>query len=431
MLRTLLFFIIVLVLGSLVTGCSLITLPVQEEGPRQLTLQELMPYLIRLKPQAKEALALVRVPEAHKISIGAGVGVAVIDDFDSEGPDSHGLKVSAVIKAVAPGAAIYKYDLNFNKDLYSFWKDVYDYMQDIIKHKDAFGIKVINMSFGWDRFAVPCTLSELPELPPWYPPDRNWVNMVHWTMNIIKRAVDEGLFVVAAAGNNSWLKQIENWLISKQYGASFPPQSPFPGCVQQVVTVGAVYDSDKIPEGYEDTFDRICFRPPQPKPDEPTCYTILTPSVDLLAPGSFWEIGEWTGEKTLEGTSYAAPTVAGIAALLLAMKDLPPNELLRILAWKGKYISVTVLGHNWKPYTKQITRVDALAALCEVSPESCNPKSEPTTSLAAQYDTNKNSKLDDSEILKALDDWIRGKISDSEMMQLLSCFITNRDVQSC
>jgi hypothetical protein len=68
---------------------------------------------------------------------------------------------------------------------------------------------------------------------------------------------------------------------------------------------------------------------------------------------------------------------------------------------------------------------------CEVSPESCNPKPEPTTSLAAQYDTNKNSKLDDSEILKALDDWIRGKISDSEMMQLLSCFITNRDVQSC
>jgi hypothetical protein len=90
MLRTLLFFITVLALGSLVTGCSLITLPVQEEGPRQLTLQELMPYLIRLKPQAKEALALVRVPEAHKISIGAGIGVAVIDDFDGKGANSHG-----------------------------------------------------------------------------------------------------------------------------------------------------------------------------------------------------------------------------------------------------------------------------------------------------------------------------------------------------
>ena len=432
--RTALSFINVLVLGVLVTGCSLITLPVQEEGPRQLTLQELMPYLIRLKPHAKEALALVRVPEAHKISIGAGVGVAVIDDFDGEGPDSHGLMVSAVIKAVAPGAAIYKYDLNFNKDAYNFWKDVYEHMRDIIRHKDAFGIRVVNMSFGtrYYRSPAPCTLSELPELPPWFPPDRNWVNMIKEAKRTIEDAVDRGLFVVAASGNRDLIEQLLNWLeIEKRFGSEYPPELPIPACIFKVVTVGAVYDSDKIPEGYEQAFKDSCLKPVEPKADDVTCYSILTNTVDLLAPGSFWEIGQWTGEKTLEGTSYAAPTVAGIAALLLAVKDLPPNDLLRILAWKGKYIPVTVLGHNWKPYTKQITRVDALAALCEVSPESCNPKSEPTPSLAAQYDTNKNSKLDDSEILKALDDWIRGKISDSEMMQLLSCFITNRDVQSC
>lgn len=432
MIRTVLPLVVVLVLGFSIAGCSLLTLPVQQEGPRQLTLSDLMPYLIRLKPQAKEALELVRVPEAHKISIGAGVGVAVIDDFDGDGPDSHGLKVSAVIKAVAPGAAIYAYDLNLSKDLYSFWKDVYDYMQDIIKRKDAFGIKVINMSFGWNRFAVPCTLGELPELPPWYPPDRNWVNMIHWTKDTIERAVEkEGLVVVAAAGNRNWLEQLIDWVRSKDYGAQFPPQLPFPACVQQVISVGAVYDSDKIPEGYEQKFDESCFRPPQPKPDEPTCYTILTETVDLLAPGSFWEIGSWRGEQALEGTSFAAPTVAGIAALLLAVKDIPPKEVRRILSWKGRYIPVTVLAHNWQPTQIQITRVDALAALCEVSPESCNPGSKPTQSLAVQYDTNGNGKLEDNEILMALNDWIRGKISDSEMMQLLSCFITNKDVKSC
>jgi subtilisin family serine protease len=426
MLRTLLFFITVLALGSLVTGCSLITLPVQEEGPRQLTLQELMPYLIRLKPQAKEALALVRVPEAHKISIGAGIGVAVIDDFDGKGANSHGWQVSAVIKAVAPGSAIYPYDLNFSDRPDVFWKTVYDHMWDILKKKDSLNIRIVNMSFGaLLPQPPPCTLEYLDptpgdnELP-------DWLMMMQWAKGVIERGVDEGLFIVAASGNMDELQQFIKW--QREFIGFGPPQLPLPACIAKVISVGAVYDSSKPPEGYS---SETCLLPTEPAPDKPTCYSFLTETVDFLAPGSFWEIGDWRGERALEGTSFAAPVVAGIAALILAVKDMSPTDLKKVMRETGKYIPVTVFGHNWMPTTVQITRVDALAALCEVSPESCNPKPEPTTSLAAQYDTNKNSKLDDSEILKALDDWIRGKISDSEMMQLLSCFITNRDVQSC
>lgn len=160
-------------------------------------------------------------------------------------------------------------------------------------------------------------------------------------------AVSRGLVVVAASGNNGDKGRMTS-----------------PACASQVISVGAVYDANT---GSSPTF---CLNPPfcsqvctdvTTMPDQVTCYSNASPTLDVVAPGSV--ITTQLGAP-LHGTSFSAPHVSGVAALLLQRKaNLTPAQVTAAIDNNTDPISSGGLdgGHG---------RVNAALALASV-PSSC------------------------------------------------------------
>jgi serine protease AprX len=121
-------------------------------------------------------------------------------------------------------------------------------------------------------------------------------------------AVDAGLVVVAAAGNEG-----------------YPSALASPACGSKVIAVGATY-KDNYPncEDATDEFvwclDLLCFSrctDTLPRQDGPVCFSNNSEYLDVAAPGSvIWSAstaGAWS-VTTMSGTSMASPHVAGLAA---------------------------------------------------------------------------------------------------------------------
>ena len=155
-----------------------------------------------------------------------------------------------------------------------------------------------------------------------------------------------GTMVIASSGNKGFKSGIGH-----------------PACISTVISAGMTYD---------ETFDSVswadasCTDSPATV-DTVTCASNSSPSLDLLAPGS--DITSSTmggGITTGRGTSFAAPHVVGVAALLLEDDPtLAPFELEYCLQSTG--VPITDAGNGLTT-----PRVDALAAL------SCTPPPEPT-----------------------------------------------------
>jgi subtilisin family serine protease len=156
---------------------------------------------------------------------------------------------------------------------------------------------------------------------------------------VIDKLRARGTLVFSSTGNNS---------SSKAIGV--------PACLQNAVSVGAVYDGNNGSV----TFTGVC-TDATTTADQITCFTQSNVTLDLLAPGArITSTGRGSTRSTFIGTSQASPHCAGAAAVLLEVqRKLTPDQIESILKATGKPILDARNGVT-------IPRIDLLAAVQSV-----------------------------------------------------------------
>jgi uncharacterized repeat protein (TIGR01451 family) len=202
----------------------------------------------------------------------AGCKVAATVSFATNKPPaddlSHGTNVAAIVVGVAPGARVASLNVFDNGATSASW--IISAINWAISNRSAYNIVAINMSLGDNsNNASPCTSDPL-DTP-------------------IQNALAAGLLSVAASGNNSYTNGISS-----------------PACIPDVISVGAVYDSNigsvSWSSGCTDATTAA---------DQITCFTNSGSLLTMLAPGAWI-----TAAGIIEaGTSQASPHVAGAVAV--------------------------------------------------------------------------------------------------------------------
>ncbi len=274
----------------------------------------------------------IRANQVHSAGVtGSGVKVCIVDtgvddthpalnplvaehDFVNNDPDAtddhgHGTHVAGI---VASTDATYK-GVAYGSSLMA--AKVLDatgsgFSSDVIAGIDwcvANGAKIISMSLGGGAFTSTCDSDPLAQAS--------------------NNAVNNGVVVFAASGNNGFLNAIAT-----------------PACGSKVIAVGAVDKND----------GRTAFS------NEGTKLDLVAPGVSIVStvPTSSCQLCSTTGFRSLSGTSMATPHASGIASLLLqANSFLSPKEVRDFLRETTKDLGVvgfdTIYGYG---------RVDAFAA---------------------------------------------------------------------
>jgi serine protease AprX len=232
--------------------------------------------------------------------------------------NGHGTHVSGIIisnhhkyKGVAPNAKIVSVKILGAGGDKGNDADIAKGIEWCINNKDVYGITVISMSIGTVWGQGSCDNHILGELSNY--------------------AVSQGIFVVAASGNNK-----------------YDDMTYSPACASNITSVGAIYKKD-----YNINFEvgGIC-TDVNPKKDDIACFTNLASFLDILAPGV--EIYSTTiGNKYLSqsGTSMATPHVSGAAALLIQYYKLQnntnPNPLIIKDALKKSSKNISHRNNNY------------------------------------------------------------------------------------
>ncbi len=149
-------------------------------------------------------------------------------------------------------------------------------LERVFELRQSFNIAAVNMSLGGGQFFAPCDNQP------------------------IKAAIDNlrtaGVATVIAAGNNGFTNSIST-----------------PGCVSSAVSVGATDDTDNV-----------------------AVFSNIASFVSLLAPGVNIDSSIPGGVASFNGTSMAAPHVAGAGAVLKQQRpDASVTEILSILRQTG------------------------------------------------------------------------------------------------
>ncbi|HMS24904.1 MAG TPA: S8 family serine peptidase [Acidimicrobiia bacterium] len=225
-----------------------------------------LPPVLEVTADAQSMTLIKSAPSLNDGRNGAGTEVAVIDDTGN-----HGNNVAAIVKDVAPGANVVRYDLN----------DILGSTTRIIARK-ARGVNVVavNMSFhtaGISFSFGECTNTGLDA--------------------VIASLVAVDILPVAASGNEAQNTRLNS-----------------PACLPGVVAVGATYDQSwNINWTYPADGERLipCTdRAPLVK--QPTCFTNVSRDLDVWAPGH----NITAGGITMSGTSQATAHVSGAVAML-------------------------------------------------------------------------------------------------------------------
>lgn len=261
--------------------------PAPEDGPRQQAVAEEDAPDTGGMASAQYAPARLNVPQAHALSTGEGVRVAVIDaGVDTDHPEiaagvidgsvsraasAHGTAVAGIIAArrqlvgVAPGSGILAIDAFTDREGRELGDtvDILRSLERAAKHE----ARVVNMSFAGPRDDL--------------------------LARALRALTLRGAVLVAAAGNG---------------GADAVP--PYPAAHPDVLGVTAVDSRSAL---YE-------------KATHGPHVALAAPGVELLAPAAD------KGYQVISGTSMAAAHVAGVAALVLqADPQLTPEALREIL----------------------------------------------------------------------------------------------------
>lgn len=272
----------------------------------------------------------------------------IMDDY------GHGTHVSGIIAAattnisgVAPQAKIYAYKA-INQNGSGYTSDIIAALEMAVDPNGdgnyADKAHVINMSLGVSFAPIDFILSDA-----------------------ANNAVDAGSVVVVAAGNDG-----ENYVEDENYNPVVEPYYSLgsPATAEKVITVGAMNDfkfmaqfSSRGP-AIDSTFSQVSLKP-----------DVVAPGIDINAPTIKGNciLCSNTRYMELDGTSMAAPHVAGTVALLLeAVPSLSPQEIKSAVSNTGE-------DRNYSVYDQGGGFVNAFQAYLSVKPLSTG---HPTLSFA-------------------------------------------------
>jgi len=277
-------------------------------------------------------------PAGPGIAGGCPPNNVTVSPYAEDG-DGHGSHVSGIITSagppvgVAPDAGIKAFKVLDDCGRGHFADVLFAYDTIILSHPD---VDIINMSLGdGGSYSAGSCEERVPAL----------------TFAIgATRAM--GMTTFAASGNNG-----------SKAGIGYP------ACISDVVSVGAVYDSDV---GTQD-WSPAC-TDPTTAADQVVCFSQSDTALDLLAPGSTIESTvPGGGLATFSGTSMASPMAAAVAALLLESEpSLTPADVEARLTETGAPVADAA-------NSVTTCRVDAYEAVINDGGPTCASSSPPPT----------------------------------------------------